>query len=532
MTGLAPLIVILGPTASGKSTLGLELAQKLNGEILVCDSTQIYRHFDIGTGKIPPAEQQGIAHHLVDLLDPEEIFTAGEYRRRALEVLDDLRRRKKLPIITAGTGLYLRALLEGLADTPERSAEIRDRLRASAQLHGAAHLHRLLTRLDPESAARIAPPDTQKIIRAIEMRLVAGKSATEIHRGGRTPLEGYQPIRIGLAPPREALYQRIHSRIDAMIQPAGSKKSPSSSKTEFPRTPSPSNSSATPNGARSSPKNFPKTKHYKKSSSPPAATPNASSLGFAANQTSTGSPGSATLRKFRALLSKFRIRKFPEVFAKNLTPASPSGIVPPLIGNAMASASPALKTSPLQPEDWIRAAFARLASEGIEAVRVELLARDLGVSKGSFYWHFQDREELLGRMFDRWEKEEIDWLDETVITPKAAARWARFVHHCTDQQLARLESAMRTWARRDERVAARIAAIEKKRTAHIASVLRAIGFAPAPAESWAEITLLVYLGWLDRVTRDLNFQNSGRTLDEFFSDLILAASDRSADHTA
>ena len=198
----------------------------------------------------------------------------------------------------------------------------------------------------------------------------------------------------------------------------------------------------------------------------------------------------------------------------------------------MASASPALKTSPLQPEDWIRAAFARLASEGIEAVRVELLARDLGVSKGSFYWHFQDREELLGRMFDRWEKEEIDWLDETVITPKAAARWARFVHHCTDQQLARLESAMRTWARRDERVAARIAAIEKKRTAHIASVLRAIGFAPVPAESWAEITLLVYLGWLDRVTRDLNFQNSGRTLDEFFSDLILAASDRSADHTA
>jgi len=218
MTGLAPLIVILGPTASGKSALGLELAQKLNGEILVCDSTQIYRHFDIGTGKIPPAEQQGIAHHLVDLLDPEEIFTAGEYRRRALEVLDDLRRRKKLPIITAGTGLYLRALLEGLADTPERSAEIRDRLRSRAQLHGAAHLHRLLTRLDPESAARIAPPDTQKIIRAIEMRLVAGKSATEIHRSGRTPLEGYQPIRIGLAPPREALYQRIHSRIDAMIQ--------------------------------------------------------------------------------------------------------------------------------------------------------------------------------------------------------------------------------------------------------------------------------------------------------------------------
>lgn len=196
----------------------------------------------------------------------------------------------------------------------------------------------------------------------------------------------------------------------------------------------------------------------------------------------------------------------------------------------MASAT-ALKASPLQPDDWIRAAFARLAAEGIESVRIELLARDLGVSKGSFYWHFQDREELLAKMFERWEKDENDWLDETVITPKAAARWARFVHHCTDLQLARLESAMRTWSRRDERIAARISAIEKKRIAHIASVLRAIGFVAPAAESWAEVTLLVYLGWLDRATRDLEFQVSGRTLDEFFSDLILAASDRSADHS-
>ena len=195
----------------------------------------------------------------------------------------------------------------------------------------------------------------------------------------------------------------------------------------------------------------------------------------------------------------------------------------------MASAT-ALKASPLQPDDWIRAAFARLAAEGIEAVRIELLARDLGVSKGSFYWHFQDREELLAKMFERWERDENDWLDETVITPKAAARWARFVHHCTDLQLARLESAMRTWSRRDERIAARISAIEKKRIAHIGSVLRAIGFVAPAAESWAEITLLVYLGWLDRATRDLEFQVSGRTLDEFFSDLILAASDRSANH--
>jgi tRNA dimethylallyltransferase len=218
MTGLAPLIVVLGPTASGKSALGIELAKQYNGEILVCDSTQIYRHFDIGTGKIPRAEQQGIAHHLVDLIEPQALFTAGEYRRRALEVLHDLRQRSKLPIITAGTGLYLRALLEGLADSPGRSEAIRDRLRSSAELRGAGHLHRVLTRLDPESAFRIAAADTQKIIRAIEMRLIAGKSASEIHRAGRTPLEGYQPLRIGLMPPRQALYDRIHVRIGAMIQ--------------------------------------------------------------------------------------------------------------------------------------------------------------------------------------------------------------------------------------------------------------------------------------------------------------------------
>lgn len=218
MTGLAPLLVILGPTASGKSALGIELAKQCNGEILVCDSTQIYRLFDIGTGKIPRAEQQGITHHLADLIEPQELFTAGEYRRRALEVLNDVRLRGKLPIITAGTGLYLRALLEGLADSPERSEAIRDRLRSSAELRGPGHLHRVLARLDPESAARIAAPDTQKIIRAIEMRLIAGKSASEIHRAGRTPLEGYQPLRIGLMPPRQALYDRIHARIDAMIK--------------------------------------------------------------------------------------------------------------------------------------------------------------------------------------------------------------------------------------------------------------------------------------------------------------------------
>jgi AcrR family transcriptional regulator len=196
------------------------------------------------------------------------------------------------------------------------------------------------------------------------------------------------------------------------------------------------------------------------------------------------------------------------------------------IGDYMASA-PALKSSPLQPEDWIRAAFARLSTEGIESVRIELLARDLGVSKGSFYWHFQDREELLAKMLDRWENDETDWLGATVVTPRAAARWAQFIEHCADPGRARLEAALRAWARRDERVAARISSIEKKRTKHVASVLRDIGFTPELADSWAEIALLVYLGWLDRATRDLEFQVVGRSLSESLSDLILAASDRS-----
>jgi tRNA dimethylallyltransferase len=217
MRSLPPLIVILGPTASGKSALGIELASRLGGEILVCDSTQVYRHFDIGTGKVPPAERRGIPHHLIDLVEPNEVFTAGEYRRRALEDLAGVRRRGKLPIITAGTGLYLRALLEGLADAPERSEELRDRLRKRAARHGPLHLHRMLARLDKEAAARIAPRDTQKLIRALEIRTLAGKSVGDVHRAGRNPLSGFEIRKIGLQPPREALYARINARVESMI---------------------------------------------------------------------------------------------------------------------------------------------------------------------------------------------------------------------------------------------------------------------------------------------------------------------------
>lgn len=217
MSVLAPLVVILGPTASGKSSLAIRLAQQLNGEVLVCDSTQVYRQFDIGTAKVPLAERHGIAHRLIDLVEPEEIFTAGEYRRQALLVLAKVSQRGKLPILTAGTGLYLRALLEGLADAPERSEELRARLRAKAELRGSEHLHRTLARLDPENARRIAPRDTQKVIRAIEMRILGGKPVSEIHRAGRNSLEGYHVKKIGLSPARAALYARIDARTRTMI---------------------------------------------------------------------------------------------------------------------------------------------------------------------------------------------------------------------------------------------------------------------------------------------------------------------------
>jgi len=218
MSELPRLVVILGPTASGKSELGIHLAEKLGGEILVCDSTQVYRHFDIGTAKVPIAERRGIPHHLIDLVEPEEIFTAGDYRRRAIEVLDDVRGRRKVPILTAGTGLYLRALLEGLAEAPARSEELRERLRKRARERGAEYLHRLLARTDPQTATRIAPRDIQKIIRAIEICILARKGVADVHSAGRAALEGYDIRKIGLQPARPALYSRIDARARAMIE--------------------------------------------------------------------------------------------------------------------------------------------------------------------------------------------------------------------------------------------------------------------------------------------------------------------------
>jgi len=213
----APLVVILGPTASGKSSLAIEVARRWAGEVVCCDSTQIYRHFDIGTSKLCAWEQRGVPHHLVGLLEPHEVFTAGDYRRRALEVLSDLRRRQRLPVLTAGTGLYLRALLEGLAEAPGRSEELRERLRRRSRQRGAAYLHRILSRLDPPTAARIAPQDAAKLIRAIEVCLSSGRPMSEVLQLPRPQLTDFRAVKIGLMPPRAPLYDRIERRTRAML---------------------------------------------------------------------------------------------------------------------------------------------------------------------------------------------------------------------------------------------------------------------------------------------------------------------------
>ena len=215
---LPPLVAIVGPTASGKSALGIFLAKEFAGEVIACDSTQLYRGFDIGTAKPTLAERATVPHHLLDVLAPTEESTAGGYRERAIAVLDDLRMRSRLPIFTVGTGLYLRALLEGLADLPLRSEELRERLRASAAEHCQGHLHELLARLDGEAAKQISPADEQKLIRAIEICLLAQKPLSEVHRAGRTPLAGWRVLKIGLQPEREALYGRIHERTNAMLE--------------------------------------------------------------------------------------------------------------------------------------------------------------------------------------------------------------------------------------------------------------------------------------------------------------------------
>jgi tRNA dimethylallyltransferase len=212
------LVVILGPTASGKTSLSLTLAEQFRGEIVNCDSVATYREFELGTAK-PNAEERARApHHLLDLVAPTEFITAGEYTRMARQTLDEIRSRGNLPIIVGGTGLYLRALLEGLFPGPQRSEELRERLRERSGQKGSRYLHCILRRLDPSASEKIHANDEPKLIRAIEVCLASRNKMTDLWKRGRTGLSGFRILRIGLDPDRSALYERINQRAQQMFE--------------------------------------------------------------------------------------------------------------------------------------------------------------------------------------------------------------------------------------------------------------------------------------------------------------------------
>ena len=213
------LAVILGPTAAGKSALAIDLGQRFAGEIISCDSVAVYRGFEIGTAKPTRDERTLIPHHLLDVAEPDEPFTAGEYARQARAAIDAIVRRGRLPIVVGGTGLYLRALLEGLFPGPQRWEELRERLRQRATKFGSSYLHRILVRLDPAAAAKIHANDAPKLIRAVEVCLTSREPMSELwQQRGREPLRGFRVLRIGLNPPREKLYHRINLRAREMFE--------------------------------------------------------------------------------------------------------------------------------------------------------------------------------------------------------------------------------------------------------------------------------------------------------------------------
>ena len=208
------LVLLLGPTGSGKTALSLRLARQFGGEILSCDSVAVYRGMELGTAKPTAGQRAQAPHHLLDLLDPSEAMTAGDWARAARAAIRDIAGRGRLPIVTSGTGLYLRALTDGLAPLPPRCPALRARLLSAARARPAGYLHRLLLRLDPEAAARVHANDEPKLIRALEVALLG---PSPISSAGRDPLTGFRLLRVGLDPPRALLYERLNQRAAAMF---------------------------------------------------------------------------------------------------------------------------------------------------------------------------------------------------------------------------------------------------------------------------------------------------------------------------
>ncbi|MEO8024975.1 MAG: tRNA (adenosine(37)-N6)-dimethylallyltransferase MiaA, partial [Bryobacteraceae bacterium] len=214
---IRPLLVLLGPTGSGKSDLALFLASLLPCEIVSCDSLQIYRGFDIGTAKVGAGLRDGVPHHLIDIASPREAFSAGDYARIARPLLVEISSRGRIPVVTGGTGFYLRALLYGLADAPARDEALRARLSAR-EARSPNSLHRILRRLDRKAAERIHSNDTHKLIRALEITIRSRRTLSEIHAAPPTPLAGFDTLKLGLNPSREELRKALDLRASRMFE--------------------------------------------------------------------------------------------------------------------------------------------------------------------------------------------------------------------------------------------------------------------------------------------------------------------------
>jgi tRNA dimethylallyltransferase len=216
----APLIAVVGPTASGKSDLGIALAQRFNGEVINCDSVQCHRGIYVATAKVPPEEQQGIPHHLIDIVEPTENFTAVEWAGAARIVITDIESRGKLPLLVGGTGFYLRALTTKFFESPEIDESLRPRFQKILEQRGAQHLHRMLAKVDPTLAEKFAPKDWSRVIRALEVYFSSGKPLSQWQ--AQTPEEqtpeADRLFYLVLEPPREPLYDRINQRTDLMVE--------------------------------------------------------------------------------------------------------------------------------------------------------------------------------------------------------------------------------------------------------------------------------------------------------------------------
>jgi tRNA dimethylallyltransferase len=223
MDGLAlvadsPVVAVVGPTASGKSALALGLARARNGEIVSCDSLQVYRGLDIGSAKATAEERRAVPHHLLDVVDPDQDFSAADYARLARAAIGEVAARGRLPIVAGGTGLYLRALRRGLFAGPSRDPDLRRRLERIAERRGDARLHRLLARVDPEAAARIPTSDRLRVIRALEVYRASGRTLSAHHREDAPAPDGRRWLVVGLDPPREALRAAVEARTRRMLE--------------------------------------------------------------------------------------------------------------------------------------------------------------------------------------------------------------------------------------------------------------------------------------------------------------------------